>query len=202
MKLLGLAMMVVGALWALVAFNIDTTVATIGQDRVHNIGKIDQRQSHLLVSGLMIIVGAVFFAFGRLKDSRAGSPIGRNGASDYKRCPFCSDYVSLEAVICKHCGSSLSVSALAEQFGNLPPSEMLQKFGIARVNGVGKDGLTPLMRYAQRGDKEMVFILLQGGADKNESTMSGVTASDKARAAGYPEVAELIDTYTPGVDVE
>jgi hypothetical protein len=76
MKTLGIALLVVGSLWALVAFNADTTVTTESQrigsiyipsQEVHNIGKMDERRNHPMLSALVIVCGVILFAAGKVR---------------------------------------------------------------------------------------------------------------------------------------
>ncbi len=85
MKIFGIVLLVVGSLWALVAFNTDTTVRTESQfigstyipsQKVHNIGKMDERRNHLMLSALVIVVGVILFAVGKSKQLPSESPIG------------------------------------------------------------------------------------------------------------------------------
>lgn len=84
MKTLGIVLLMVGSLWALVAFNTDTTVETeslfigstyIPSRQVHNIGKMDERRNHLTLSALVVVVGVILFAFGKSKQLPSESPI-------------------------------------------------------------------------------------------------------------------------------
>lgn len=58
-----------GLVWALYAFNIDTTVSTEsyyggGFSRVHNLGLMDDRRNHLLAAGFTALIGVVLIGFG------------------------------------------------------------------------------------------------------------------------------------------
>lgn len=76
---IGIVLMVIGVIWGIAAFNMDTTVTTLGPAfgppgslsgipmvmTVHNIGKMDERRNHLIIAGLFVLVGAILFATGR-----------------------------------------------------------------------------------------------------------------------------------------
>lgn len=86
MKNLGIVLLIVGSIWALIAFNTDTTVTTesgfiggtyIPSQQVHNIGKMDERRNHLTLSALLVVAGVFLFAFGKSRELPSESPIGK-----------------------------------------------------------------------------------------------------------------------------
>lgn len=112
MKPFGIVLLVIGALWAIIAFNMDTTVETksrfigdtyIQSQKVHNIGKMDARRNHLMLSGLLIVVGVVLFGFGTTRPSSSQS----SGSEDTRKCPYCAEMVKAEATICRFCQKDL-----------------------------------------------------------------------------------------------
>ena len=85
MRTLGIVLLMAGLLWTLIAFNADTTVTTESQfigstyipsQKVHNIGKMDERRNHLMLSALVIVVGVILFAISKSKQLPSESPIG------------------------------------------------------------------------------------------------------------------------------
>jgi len=70
MRNLGYAMVAIGVVWLLIAFNMETSVPTSGggyyglPDRVENIGLIAQRQNHLIVASLITLIGVLLAIFG------------------------------------------------------------------------------------------------------------------------------------------
>jgi len=121
MKIFGIILVVVGLIWAVIAFNMQTTVTSPSQSfgsgdyaietpsvTVNNIGLMDQRRNNLMFAGLTILVGAVFIGFGSLSRK---APIE---GSDIVACPYCAELVKPEAVVCKHCGRDIG-TALAER---------------------------------------------------------------------------------------
>lgn len=93
MKRFGILLLLVGSLWALVAFNTDTTVATEGfvigdtyipSKKVHNIGMMDERRNSLMLSGLVVIVGVILFSVGNNKKQPSELPAEQVKIEDSK----------------------------------------------------------------------------------------------------------------------
>lgn len=90
MKTSGSLLLVVGAVWALIAFNSDTTVYVDGpfSKKVQNVGLMDERRNHLLMASLLVVVGVILFSFGnthRTKSATAAtSPALVSDSEDYK----------------------------------------------------------------------------------------------------------------------
>ena len=83
----------------------------------------------------------------------------------------------------------LGTAAFARQ---LECARVLLKAG-ADPNGRGAGGgFTPLHTAAQNGDVELVGLLLEHGADPALAADDGLTAADRARAAGHDEVLALL----------
>jgi ankyrin repeat protein len=55
----------------------------------------------------------------------------------------------------------------------------------------------PLHVAVKSGDKEMVRVLLEWGANKSVTNASGATAVEKAREDGYNDLADFIETWEP-----
>ncbi len=70
----------------------------------------------------------------------------------------------------------------------LPCVRALLEAGAA-VNERQSGGFTPLMSAAQNGDEAVVDLLLAAGADPKAKDDRGLTASEHATNAGYPEIA-------------
>ena len=111
MRGFGFFLVVVGIIWALVAFNMNTTITTesetigsgeyaisVPSQTVHNLGLLEERKNHLMFSGLTILAGIILIGFGS---------VGRNYANDdaSKSCPFCAEKIKYAAVKCRFCGS-------------------------------------------------------------------------------------------------
>ncbi|XP_078494906.1 myotrophin-like [Ciona intestinalis] len=52
----------------------------------------------------------------------------------------------------------------------------------ANVNGVGKNGITPLLAAIWEGHSDAVSLLLRHGADKNMKTPDGSSYADEAQS--------------------
>ncbi|MFA4919731.1 MAG: zinc ribbon domain-containing protein [Thermodesulfovibrionales bacterium] len=161
MKQFGIVLLLLGVLWLLFAFNMDTTVSTGAQSfggieiqsmRVNNLGKMDERRNHLLLSSLLIVVGVILFVFGNSKQSdgvpsQLPQPTG-NGIqiSDNRKCPYCAEMIRPDAIKCKHCGSDLIQT---ESFGvpkiKVTSKELLQK-AYDNYNKIDIDGALDLFK--------------------------------------------------------
>ena len=84
MKKISIVMLILGSLWALAAFNFDTTVTTGRGSRVHNIGLMEERRTHLTLSSLVIVVGAILFAFSKSKQLPIHVPIEKVVVTDIR----------------------------------------------------------------------------------------------------------------------
>jgi hypothetical protein len=94
-KKVGILLIIVGTLWATIAFNMSTSVNAGGetfgsgeysikvpQMKVNNLGLMEDRRNHLMFSGLTILIGVVLFGFGSMSDNRnipAPGPIDKTG---------------------------------------------------------------------------------------------------------------------------
>lgn len=88
MRVFGIVLIVVGAIWLGIAFNMDTSIESPSgglyglPERVENLGLIAQRQNHLFVSGLIILIGVLLAIFGgrinvRAQQSASPAPIAK-----------------------------------------------------------------------------------------------------------------------------
>jgi len=83
MKITGIVLLVIGLIWGIMAFNIDTSVEVGGKTfgageysihvpktRVNNIGLINEKQNHIIGAGLTLIIGVIFFIVGILREEK------------------------------------------------------------------------------------------------------------------------------------
>jgi ankyrin repeat protein len=60
------------------------------------------------------------------------------------------------------------------------------------VNAQNKQGQTALMKAAQQGNKQMVRLLIDEGADVNEADYTGRTALDWAKSSRKQSVVDVL----------
>lgn len=84
--------------------------------------------------------------------------------------------------------------SIAAAHGQVEIIKYLLKEG-ADVNERTSKQNTPMIFAASRGHQAAVELLLQKGADPKLANRDGKTASAAAKAAGYPEIAQLIDGF-------
>jgi hypothetical protein len=70
MKKIGTALLVFGIISLIAVLSMDTSVPTDSFSRVNNLGLMQEKQNFMMLSGLIVLVGAMLMGFG-LKTSRA-----------------------------------------------------------------------------------------------------------------------------------
>jgi hypothetical protein len=112
MKRFGVLLIIIGIIWGLVAFNMDTTVQTesmsiggmyIPSRSVNNLGKMDERRNHLIAAGLALLIGVILLSSNQSKQKEESTTPN----CGERKCPFCAELVKREAVVCKHCQRDL-----------------------------------------------------------------------------------------------
>ncbi len=81
----------------------------------------------------------------------------------------------------------------AENDGSLELVERLLKFGV-NINATRLDGRTALMNAAEKGNEDIVKILLNRGVDVTMIDKNGDSAAEIAKKAGFVYLAKLIST--------
>lgn len=101
MKGFGIFLVIAGIVWALVAFNIDTSVST-AYGSVNNIGLMKTQSNNLMFAGLTILIGVVLIGFGSSSTSKQ-----EVSAHGLKACPFCAEQIQPAALKCRFCNTDL-----------------------------------------------------------------------------------------------
>ena len=96
MKTLGYILIAVGVVMALFALNMNVSVVTDYGGRVNNLGLMNDRQNYILIAAALFVGGVIAAVF------------GVRASTNERKCPFCAEHISIEAIKCKHCGSALS----------------------------------------------------------------------------------------------
>lgn len=105
MKAIGGVLIGVGLVWLGWASMLETTVVVMSPTyqmptgRVHNLGLIERRRTHLMLAGGTILVGTILMGFGSIRREEA---IDKT-VDDLRGCPHCAELVQAEAVYCRHC---------------------------------------------------------------------------------------------------
>lgn len=108
MKATGIVLLVLGALAFFVGFNMDTSVATLGDRRVHNIGLMNDRQNFIIFAAVLAVIGAIFVGrSGPNKNGKIGREDSVDSYAENRKCPFCAESVKADAVICRFCQKDL-----------------------------------------------------------------------------------------------
>lgn len=104
MRAIGWVLLGIGGAWLVASLMMDTSVAVPGgygwSNRVQNLGLMEARRTHLMLSVSTIVVGILLIGFSSLRGAEQEE-------SDYFPCPLCAEPVRLEAVICRHCRNKL-----------------------------------------------------------------------------------------------
>lgn len=129
MRTFGVFLVFVGLIWAVVAFSMSTTITTdsetigsgeysvyVPSQTVHNIGLMEERRNHLILSGLTVLAGVILVGFGSM--ARQGEP----GGANLKPCPLCAELIQPAAMKCRFCGCDLPDSFRIQPQGNSTPS--------------------------------------------------------------------------------
>lgn len=151
MKFAGIALVLIGLIWGVVAFNMKTDVAVDSSGlialgvspsllprSVQNVGLMEERRNHLFAAGMLMIGGFVLFGFGVNSEARAraegtdSEPKGALATSGTKKCPACAEDIKIEALKCKHCGQSFDEVAVKQQIKEMEQQKELKLQAIKR----------------------------------------------------------------------
>ncbi len=129
MRGFGIVLLVISAILAFVAFNMQTAVYVPGNEfvpggYVHNFGLMDARRNTLMAAGFIAVVGVVLVAVGASQQrpiQSEGSSTGSaesngtrsmktdaaaefNPAEATRSCPDCAEIIKAQAHVCRFCG--------------------------------------------------------------------------------------------------
>ncbi|MDO8863724.1 hypothetical protein Q6D67_18690 [Haliea sp. E1-2-M8] len=133
MKTFGAILVVIGILWALMALAMDTTVRS-GGTRVHNVGLVEERRTHLTLAGVATLAGVILFGFGAS---------ARTNVTEVTRiCPKCAESILAAATKCRYCGSDVE-PVLDSDPDNAPPDDT----ELERLLDIIENGYAPVEIY-------------------------------------------------------
>lgn len=105
-KIFGLCLIIAGAIWGIIAFNMKTTVETesktfgegmysirVPSQTVHNLDLADQRRNHLTGAGITLLSGILLFGFGSMQSKTEGAKVV---VTPERKCPFCDELIKSE----------------------------------------------------------------------------------------------------------
>lgn len=116
MKAIGGVLIGLGLAWLGWAAMLDTTVVVMSQTysmptgRVHNLGLMERRRTHLMLAGGTILVGTILMGFGSLRRQDTSD----DADEDLRACPHCAEFVQPEAVYCRHCKRDIPAQATGD----------------------------------------------------------------------------------------
>lgn len=102
MRVFGWIVAAAGVFALLYGLAMDTSVATVGGQRVNNLGLMRDAQNALIVGAVLLVVGVIM---GTRK--KAEPPPTTTEKRDFwleRKCPHCAEKILREAKVCKHCG--------------------------------------------------------------------------------------------------
>jgi len=101
MQIVGIALIVIGLVWVLVAWNMNISVSAGGRSigdyyipssRVVNVGLMDERRNQLMLGGLITLAGVILLGFGSLRTSGPAMSVPAPVSSE----PPCARDLALE----------------------------------------------------------------------------------------------------------
>ena len=108
-----------------------------------------------------------------------------------KRCPFCSEVIKKQALICRFCGKEVSFP-LHEAVMDGEMEQVKQLLSLYDVNTRDPLGRTPLHFAAWKGHVAITKLLINRGASVEATTNQGTTPLSMATKKRYGNVVVIL----------
>jgi hypothetical protein len=154
MRAIGYVSLMIGTMWLLYVFNMDTSVpiGLTGQ-RIQNLSLMERRQTHLILAIVTVLVGALLLVVASLRGGLALDDIESVQDDDYRSCPHCAEPIRLAAVLCRHCRSA--VEAMHEDNTDDDDAVMLEPGQDCSVEDNQKYSYRVLAKAAEEAERSM-----------------------------------------------
>ena len=182
LTLWGMTVLAIGIIWEVIAFNMDISVKSgygWERERVANLSLIANRQAHMMLAGLVILVGAILTAAGYMQQNT------KILGSSRRICPYCAEKIKHEAKICRYCHQSVEPITVDEGasdeqgYSAYIQTDRIKDFAEVFSGSVVKfyRGEYPLMHTIVFSYLSWIFVLLLGGAvfSSNDYPYDGTT---------------------------
>lgn len=138
MKQIGVIGLIIGICLFFVGFSMDTSVDSgTSFGRVNNIGLMKDQQNIIIFSGFLAVISTLILVFSGGEKASSKSQAVSKQISGSRKCPFCAEFVKIEAVICRFCQKELPESPknllnikCKKDISPDEQNEIMEKFGI------------------------------------------------------------------------
>jgi len=105
--------------------------------------------------------------------------------AEARKCPFCAETITREAIKCRHCGADFDLEEVTEKY------ELREEITMGEPQNEGKLCCSTLHEAAKYGNLERARYLLDEGADANKK-IRGTSPLDLAIEANHLEMVKLL----------